>query len=194
VSRSVNVLICFSSRYGSTAILADAVAEGARSRPGDHVMVRRVADLEAEDAMRQDERWWRTCQTLRQRYQEPLETDLAWADALILGSPSYFGNMAAGLKLWLERAAFAWRHNELEERAGAAFCTSSTIHGGNETTILSMVVALMHLGLVIAPAGYLYPTLETNQLPYGASAVTGPADNLPPPKPTSRRHDLWGSG
>jgi NAD(P)H dehydrogenase (quinone) len=179
-ARSVKVLVCFASRYGSTALLADAIAEGARSHPGDQVVVRRVAELESEDVVRQDERWWQADQQLRQRYPEPLETDLSWADALVVGSPSYFGNMASALKHWLERVALRWRSNEIEEKVGAAFCTSSTLHGGNETTILSIIVTLMHLGFVIAPSGYLYPVLTTNQSPYGASAVTGPADEVPP--------------
>jgi NAD(P)H dehydrogenase (quinone) len=180
VRRSANVLICFYSRYGSTALLADAVAEGVRTNPTDHVLVRRVPDLEPEEFIRQDARWWRTREALRQRYQDPMDADLYWADALILGSPSYFGNMAAALKLWLEHAAAPQRREEIEEKTGAAFCTSSTEHGGNELTIVNMVVALMHLGFVIAPAGYLYPVLATNQSPYGASAVTGPADDVPP--------------
>jgi NAD(P)H dehydrogenase (quinone) len=180
VRRSANVLICFYSRYGSTALLADAVALGARTSPQDHVVIRRVPDLEPDDVIRQDQRWWDSREALRQRYQEPQPTDLAWSDGLVLGSPSYFGNMAGALKVWLERAAPPGQRDEIEEKAGAAFCTSSTLHGGNEVTILSMVVALMHLGFVIAPAGYLYPVLATNQLPYGASAVTGPQDETPP--------------
>jgi NAD(P)H dehydrogenase (quinone) len=179
-SRSVKVLVCFASRYGSTALLADAIAEGVRTHPGDQVLVRCVAELEAENVIRQDERWWQAHQQLNQRYSEPLEADLSWADAVILGSPSYFGNMAASLKQWLERVILRWRSNEIEEKVGAAFCTSSTLHGGNETTILSMIVTLMHLGFVIAPTGYLYPVLATNQSPYGASAVTGASDDVPP--------------
>ena len=179
--RTVNVLICFYSRYGNTAKLAEAVAEGAQISPQDQVWIRRVPDLEPDDVIRQDERWWRTRESLRARFPEPQPVELQRADALILGSPGYFGNMAAALKHWLETAmANLWQGAEIEEKAGAAFCTTSTVHGGNEQTILGMLTVLMHIGCVISPAGYLYPTLRRNQMPYGASAVTGPNADIPP--------------
>lgn len=179
--RSVNVLICFYSRYGNTATLAEAVAEGARISPQDQVWLRRVPDLEPDEVIRQDERWWRTRESLRARYPEPMPGELERADALILGSPGYFGNMSAALKHWIETSlSNLWRGAEIEEKAGAAFCTTSTIHGGNELTIFTMLTVLMHIGCVVSPAGYLYPTLRRNEMPYGASAVTGPNADIPP--------------
>lgn len=178
--RSAHVLICFYSRYGSTAELARAVAEGASMFPQDQVLVRRVPDVESDDIIQQDQRWWQTRETLRQRYHEPQAADLYWADALVLGSPGYFGTMAAALQHWLEQTVRSWRQGEIEEKAGAAFCTTATEHGGNELTLLNLLTSLMHLGFVITPAGYLYPTLAANQSPYGASAVTGPNDDVAP--------------
>jgi NAD(P)H dehydrogenase (quinone) len=178
--RCAKVLVCFYSRSGDTAGLAEAVAEGARARPGDEVRLRRVPDLEPEEVIRQNERWWRTRQEQLQRYRAPDLADLRWADGLVLGSPGYFGGMAAALKHWLEHTVEPWRRNEIAEKAGAAFCTTATVHGGNETTILSMLTALMHLGFVVVPAGYQYPVLGTNQSPYGASAVTGRDAEIPP--------------
>ncbi|HVC34376.1 MAG TPA: NAD(P)H-dependent oxidoreductase [Chloroflexota bacterium] len=178
--RAVKVLICFDSRYGSTAKLAEAVGEGARVSPGDEVWIRRVPDLEPEALIRQDERWWRSRQALRQRYPEPQPIEVERADALVLGSPGYFGSMSAALKHWLETEFIRlWRGQEIGEKAGAAFCTTSTLHGGTEMTIFTMLTALMHLSCVVVPAGYLYPVLRRNQMPYGASAVTGPTDELP---------------
>lgn len=178
--RSAKILICFYSRYGSTAQLAAAVAQGAHIYPQDQVLVRRVPDLEPDDVIRQDARWWSTREALAKLYQPPDPSDLRWADAVVLGSPGYFGSMAAALQHWLQQAARPWRLDEIEEKAGAAFCTTATIHGGNEAVVLSMLTALMHLGFVITPAGYLSPTLVSNQMPYGASAVTGPDDHVPP--------------
>ncbi len=178
--RAVKVLICFYSRYGSTARLAEAVGEGARTSPGDTVWIRRVPDLEPEATIRQDERWWRVRQDLIRRYPEPRPIEVSQADALVLGSPGYFGNMAGALKHWLEtQFSQVWRGEDIGEKAGAAFCTTSTLHGGNETTIATMLTALMHLSCVVVPAGYLYPTLRRNEMPYGASAVTGPTDERP---------------
>lgn len=179
--RAVNVLICFYSRYGNTADLAAAVGEGAQISPQDQVWIRRVPDLEPEDAIKQDPRWWQARETMRAKYTEPTAVDVQRADALVLGSPGYFGNMAAALKHWLEQAmSNLWRGEEIGEKAGAAFCTTGTAHGGNEATIYTMLTALMHMGCVITPAGYLYPTLRRNQMPYGASAVTGPDADIPP--------------
>ena len=177
---SARVLICFYTRFGSTAKLAEAVAEGARMVPGDQVTVRRVPDLEPEAVIRQNDRWWRTVESLSKVYRPPEPSDLANADAIILGSPGYFGTMAAALKYWLEDAVGAWHRSEIEEKAGAAFCTTATEHGGNELAILSMHTVLMNLGFVITPAGYLQPLLASNQSPYGAVAVTGPEDDIPP--------------
>ena len=179
--RSVNVLIVYYSRYGNTAKLAEAVAEGVRFSPQDQAWVRRVADLEPDDVIRQDERWWRTREQLLHRTPPPQAAELQRADALVLGSPGYFGNMAAALKHWLEgEMSGLWRGAAIEEKAAAAFCTTSTVHGGNEITIYTMLTALMHMGCVISPAGYLYPTLRRNEMPYGASAVTGPNADRPP--------------
>lgn len=178
--RAVKILICFYSRYGSTAKLAEAVAEGARTSPGDTVWLRRVPDLEPEWVIRQDERRWRVYEDHVQRYPEPTPAEVRQADALVLGSPSYFGNMAGPLKQWLDtQFSQVWRGEDIGEKAGAAFCTTSTEHGGNEITINTMLTALMHLSCVIVPAGYLYPTLRRNEMPYGASAVTGPNDDRP---------------
>jgi NAD(P)H dehydrogenase (quinone) len=178
--RTVNVLICFYSRYSSTAKLAEAVAEGARMTPGDTVWLRRVPEIESEVAIRQDERWWRAHEELVRRYPEVQSMEVSQADALVLGSPGYFGNMAAPMKHWLERQfAQVWRGEGVGDKAGAAFCTTSTLHGGNELTITSLLTALMHLSCVVVPAGYLEPTLRQNELPYGASAVTGPDDEAP---------------
>lgn len=179
--RAVKTLICFYTRYGSTARLAEAVGEGARGLPQDEVWIRRIPELEPEAAIRQDERWWRTHQELVQRYPEPQPAEVERADALVLGSPGYFGTVAASVKHWLETEfGRFWRGEEVPEKAGAAFCTTATLHGGNEMTIMSMLISLMHLGCVIVPAGYLYPTLRRNEMPYGASAVTGPSDEQLP--------------
>ncbi|HEX5417803.1 MAG TPA: NAD(P)H-dependent oxidoreductase, partial [Chloroflexota bacterium] len=129
--RGVKVLICFYSRYGSTAKLAEAVGEGVRESPGDTVWLRRVPDLEPEAVIRQDERRWRAYQDLVRRYPEPQSIEVSQADALVLGSPSYFGNMAGPLKHWLDtQFSQVWRGEDIGEKAGTAFCTSSTAHGG----------------------------------------------------------------
>ena len=178
--RAAKVLVCFYSRYGATAKLAEAIAEGARMIPPDEVRIRRIPDIESEDVIRQDARWWRARAELAEDYPEPLAADLAWSNAVVLGSPGHFGSMAAAMKYWLERTFSPWRRDEMEEKAGAAFTSTATMHGGSESTIFGLLTTLMHLGFVITPAGYVLPTLGSNQCPYGATAVTGADHQLQP--------------
>jgi len=177
---AAKVLICFYSRYGTTARLAEAIAEGACMIPPDEVRIRRIPDIEPDEVIRQDARWWRARAELAETYPEPLLEDLAWSNAVILGSPGHFGSMAAAVKYWLERTLSPWRQDEIEEKAGAAFTSTATAHGGSEATIFSLLTALMHLGFVITPSGYVLPRLGSNQCPYGATAVTGADHEFPP--------------
>lgn len=174
------VLICFCSRYGATAKLAEEIAEGAQMVPPDEVRIRYIRDLDPDDVIRQDEHWWRTHVRLSEIYREPTLEDLMWANAVVLGSPGHFGGMAAAMKHWLERTLSPWNRPDIEEKAGAAFATTATAHGGSEAAIFDMLTALMNLGFIITPSGYVLPTLGSNQCPYGALTVTGRDHELRP--------------
>jgi NAD(P)H dehydrogenase (quinone) len=178
--RAAKVLICFYGRYGATAQLAEAIAAGARMVPPDEVRIRRIPDLVPEDVIRQDEDRWRAYQKLAENYLTVSAEDVTWANALVVGSPGYIGGMAAAVKYWLEQALAPWNNPPIEEKAGAAFSTTATAHGGSEVTIFNILTALMHLGLVIVPSGYVLPTLASNQCPYGAIVVTGRDHELQP--------------
>ncbi|HEX5417593.1 MAG TPA: NAD(P)H-dependent oxidoreductase [Chloroflexota bacterium] len=171
--RAAKVLICFYSRYGATAKLAEAIASGARMIPPDDVRIRRIPDLDPDEVIRRDESRWRAHQRLSKDYPEVTPEDVAWANGLVVGSPGYLGGMAAAVKAWLEQALAPWNNPQIEEKAGAAFSTTATAHGGSEATIASILTALMHLGLIITPSGYVLPTLGSNQCPYGATFTTG---------------------
>ncbi len=102
--------------------------------------------------------------------------DLKKCNGLILGSPTRFGNMAAALKYFLESASPLWLDGSLENKPASVFTASSSIHGGNETTLLSMHLPLLHLGMLIMGVPYSVPSLSktlSGGTPYGASHVSG---------------------
>ena len=103
-------------------------------------------------------------------------SDLRKCNGLILGSPTRFGNMAAALKYFLESASPLWLDGSLENKPASVFTASSSIHGGNETTLLSMHLPLLHLGMLIMGVPYSVPSLSktlSGGTPYGASHVSG---------------------
>jgi NAD(P)H dehydrogenase (quinone) len=104
---------------------------------------------------------------------------------VIVGSPAYFGSLASPLKRFFEDCATAetavldrsrpWHHYLFRDKVGAAFTSSATPHGGNEQALHSILMLLMHLGVVVATPGQRGPILEHQAAPYGATAITGPA-------------------
>jgi NAD(P)H dehydrogenase (quinone) len=120
-----------------------------------------------------------------------LVNQLAAADALIVGAPSYFGGMAAALKRFFEDTATAafppdgdrswpWRHHLFRDKAGAAFTASGTPHGGNEQTLHSILTMMMHLGMVLITPGQQAPFPSSGDAPYGVTAITGTDDSHAP--------------
>ncbi len=108
--------------------------------------------------------------------------DLDECAGLALGSPTRFGNMAAPLKYFLDGTSGLWMKGALIGKPAAVFTSSASMHGGNESTLLSMMIPLLHHGMVIVGLPYSEPDLSTTTsggTPYGASHVAGPADNQP---------------
>jgi NAD(P)H dehydrogenase (quinone) len=95
-----------------------------------------------------------------------------WADAIVFGTPTRFGAISSELKAYVDGLGGLWAQGKLNGKAGAVFCSTSTQHGGNETTLVSMYNFLAHLGLIIVPTGYADPSLYKAGTPYGASAVS----------------------
>lgn len=165
------VLIAFYSRTGVTETLANSVAAGAREA-GAKVRLRRVREFVSADVMDKSPGWRDAADAMNMRHEAPTEADAEWADAIVLGSPSRFGTPAAELKAFIDGLGGLWFQGLLNGKAGAAFASSSTLHGGNETTILSLYAPLAHLGLIIVPTGYAEPILFEAGTPYGASSVS----------------------
>lgn len=174
----VNVLIAFYSRNGTTEALAKAVAEGARAEGGE-VRMRRARDIVAEEIIKRVPGWAENRDRMYAEYEAPTEQDAVWADAIIFGTPTRFGNVAAELKAYIDSLGGLWAQGKLVGKAGGAFTSTSTTHGGNETTITSLYTPMAHLGLILVPLGYADPVMFKAGTPYGASSVSG--QNSTPP-------------
>ena len=180
----MKVLIVYYSLYGHVQQLARAVEEGAKSVAGADVLLRRVAEFpEVEQATAGSD----TVRNVREQAKNvPLAThdDLRAADAVIFGSPTRYGNMAAQMKAFIDTTAPLWSKGEMEGKVGAAFTSTATTHGGQESTLLSMMNPMLHLGMIIMGVPYSTPgMLHTDgrgSSPYGASVVAGGRGELPP--------------
>ena len=175
---SVNVLIAFYSRNGSTEALAQAVAEGARSE-GAEVRLRRAREFVSDAIMAKAPGWKENAERMNRLYEPPGEADAEWADAIVFGSPTRFGNVCSELKAYVDSLGGLWFQGKLVGKAGSAFTSTSTPHGGNESTIITMYNFMAHLGFIIVPLGYADPALFAAGTPYGASSVSGQSNNPP---------------
>lgn len=163
------ILVLFYSRKGSTAELARQVCRGIESVPGAKARLRTVPQV--------------TTVVEEQQPAVPAEgppyathDDLRECDGLVLGSPTRFGNMAAPLKYFLDGTAALWVQGTLADKPAGVFTSTSTMHGGQESTLLSMMMPLLHHGMYIVGLPYTEPALTRTRSggsPYGASHVAG---------------------
>jgi NAD(P)H dehydrogenase (quinone) len=123
--------------------------------------------------------WKENAERMNKLYEAPTPDDAAWADAIIFGSPTRFGAVTSELKAYIDSLGGLWFQGKLVGKAGSAFTSTGTRHGGNESTILSMYNFMAHLGLIIVPLGYGDPAMFAAGTPYGASSVSG--QNSAPP-------------
>ena len=165
------VLIAFYSRSGVTEALANAVAEGARA-DGAEVRLRRAREVVPPEIMAKAKGWREAAEAMNAKYEAPAEADAEWADAIVFGTPTRFGNVSSELKAYIDGLGGLWAKGKLNGKAGSVFCSTSTTHGGNESTIISMYNPLAHLGLIIVPTGYADPVMYMAGTPYGASSVS----------------------
>ena len=175
---ATNVLIPFYSSYGHTYQMAQAVAEGAEGVEDTDVQLRRIPELEgARQAMSAQDAYVQAQEAMSE-HPEVTHDDLRWADGIIWGSPTRYGNMTAQMKQFLDGTGALWQNGELEGKATAMFTSTATIHGGQETTILTSLVPLLHLGMIFVglPYGENPQILTTDGIggsPYGPATLAG---------------------
>ncbi len=174
----VKVLIAFYSRTGSTEALANAIAEGARSE-GAQVTLRRAREIVSHDVMQKADGWAEAADAMNARYEAPTEADAEHADAIVFGTATRFGNVSSELKAYMDSLGGLWFQGKLNGKAGSGFTSTSSAHGVNESTIISMYHPMAHLGMIIVPLGYADPAMFKAGTPYGASTVSG-QDHQPP--------------
>ena len=182
---SAKILVTFYSTYGHTYKLAQAVEAGAKAA-GAEVRLRLVPELpQAAKAMANDENY-QAAQESMSHLEEVTHDDLRWADGIAWGTPTRYGNMAAQVKQFIDTTGGLWAKGELEDKAAGVFVSTATQHGGQETTILSFHIPLLHLGMVIVGSPYgQNPSLFNTEVihggsPYGPSTVAGGDGSLQP--------------
>lgn len=183
--RLPKVLVVFDTRYGSTMALALKVAEGVKGIAGAEVVTRRPRISEPESIIRQNRRWHQAHEQFEAIREATLE-DFEEADAIITGSPTRFGVMTAAMKELWDRTGVLWAEGRLFGKVGAVFSSTSTPHGGNETTLLSLMLPMLHHGMVIVSPGYGHPATYQASSPYGATWVSGPGADHDPDEATEK--------
>ncbi|MFP6814056.1 MAG: NAD(P)H:quinone oxidoreductase [Pseudomonadales bacterium] len=165
-----HILILYYSRTGGTANLARFIARGVQSHGGFEARLRTVPPVSATTEQT-------TPAIAEHGAVYCTKQDLADCQALALGSATRFGNMAAALKHFLDGTSDLWLGHQLAGKPAGVFCSTGSMHGGQESTLLSMMIPLLHYGMVIA--GLPYSERALNQTtsgggPYGPSHVSGP--------------------
>ena len=170
---TVNIAIVYQSRLGSVQKMARLIARGVESVSGCEALVRTVPEVSAEPSELEPPESGDTYINLE---------ELSACDGVILGSPTRFGNMSASMKFFLDSTSSLWMSGALSGKPAGVFTSSSSMHGGQESTLLSMMVPLLHHGMLISGIPYSEKALHkttTGGTPYGASHVAGSSNSNP---------------
>jgi NAD(P)H dehydrogenase (quinone) len=162
--------VIYYSATGHGTAMARRVASTAESAGAD-VRLRHVAETLDPQSFAHNPAWTANYEATKEL---PAATadDIVWADAVIFGSPTRFGSPAAQLRAFLDSLGSLWAQGKLADKVYAAFTSSNTLHGGQETTLLSIYTTLMHFGGIIVPPGYTDPVKFVDGNPYGVSLVS----------------------
>jgi NAD(P)H dehydrogenase (quinone) len=162
--------VIYYSATGHGTTMANRIAETAKAAGAD-VRLRHVAETRDPESFAHNPAWTANYQSTKDL---PAATgdDIVWADAVIFGSPTRFGSPAAQLRTFLDSLGGLWADGKLADKVYAAFTSSNTLHGGQETTLIALYLTLMHFGGIIVPPGYTDPSKFVDGNPYGVSLVT----------------------
>jgi NAD(P)H dehydrogenase (quinone) len=173
----VKVSVIYYSATGSVHTLAKAVVEGAE-KAGAEVRLRKVHELAPEEAIASNEGWSKH-RLETQDVAEATADDVVWADAVVFGTPTRYGNVAAQLKQFLDTLGPQWAQGLLADKAYSGFVSTGTNHGGQESTLLALYNSIYHFGGLIVPPGYTDPLKFQDGNPYGASHISANGANPP---------------
>jgi NAD(P)H dehydrogenase (quinone) len=170
-----DILVLYYSRHGSVRDMARLVTRGAASIPDVNTILRSIPPVSLEHRS--------VAPDIPDEGDPFVEVDeLKRCDGLLLGSPIYFGNMASPVKYFLDSTSALWANGDLVGKPAGVFGASSSMHGGQESGLLSMLLPLMHHGMIIAGLPYTEKALATTTTggtPYGASHVAGSSNSNP---------------
>lgn len=182
----MNVLIVFYSMYGHVHRIAESIAEGAREVSGAEAVLRRVPETLSDEILAK----MGALEAQKSMSHIPVckVDELASADAVIFGTPTRFGNMCGQMRQFLDATGQLWAKGALVGKVGSVFASSNTQHGGQETTIISFYITLLHHGMVIVGLPYSFKGQSrldeiTGGTPYGITTIAGtrgermPSDN-----------------
>ena len=179
----MKVLILYYSTYGHVHKMAEAVAEGVIEIEGAEAVLRRVPETLPEDVLDQ----MGAVEAQQSMSHVPICTvdELASADAIIFGTPTRFGNMCGQMRQFLDATGQLWSQGALVGKVGSVFTSTATQHGGQESTILSFHISLLHHGFVIVGLPYAFQGQMRNDeitggSPYGASTIAGTSGERTP--------------
>lgn len=168
-----NILVLYYSEYGSTRHLAEEAAYGIESSGEHSALLRTVANISANNSQSEPN---------VPSFGSPYATmdDFNQADGLLLGSPAYFGNMCAQIKYFLDSTSSSWLAGKMIGKPAAVFTSSASLHGGQESVLLSMILPLLHHGMIISGIPYSESSLlntSTGGSPYGATHLASNENN-----------------
>lgn len=169
------ILVLYFSQHGSVATLAKAISHGIETINGCTARVRTVPAVSVNTEATED-----SIPAAGPPYASI--SDLEECDGIIIGSPAYFGSMAAPIKYFLDQTTPQWLSGALVNKPAAAFTSSSSFHGGQETALFSMLIPLLHHGAILVGIPYTEESLNTTQTggtPYGATHISGQDSKLP---------------
>ncbi|MGY0217770.1 NAD(P)H:quinone oxidoreductase [Endozoicomonadaceae bacterium StTr2] len=169
------ILVLYYSRHGATQAMAQQIARGIEKQSGIEARLRTVPPVSA------------TCEATAAGIPGTgaiycTEEDLRNCAGLALGSPTRFGNMAAPIKYFIDSTSALWMTGALSGKPAAVFTSSASLHGGQETTLMSMMLPLMHHGMILCGLPYSEPDLTSTRsggTPYGPSHVAGEKSQAP---------------
>lgn len=180
----MNVLVIYYSMYGHVLKMAKAACEGAQSVSGVEVIFRRVPEFPEVEEQVQSDRHAKAVWEQQKDVPVCSLDDLRSADGLIIGSPTRYGNMVAQMKKLIDSTAALWLEGAMEGKPVGLLASTATTHGGQETTPLSMMIPLLHLGMIVVGVPYSTPGMLHTEgrggTPYGATTVAGSKNERQP--------------
>ncbi|WP_368505888.1 NAD(P)H:quinone oxidoreductase [Alkalihalophilus sp. As8PL] len=179
------VLVPYYSAYGHIFEMAKAVAKGAEEIEGTEVKLVKIPEFDVVKQAMSSQDAYVQAQDNQDDVAEATHDDLRWADGIAWGIPTRYGSMPAQMKQFLDSAGGLWANGELEGKATSIFTSTGSVHGGQETTVITSLIPMLHFGMIFVglPYGENPEQLTKDGIggsPYGASTISGPDGSASP--------------